>query len=123
MRFVFFFLSLFSLFFLACQKNEQDTKKQNSNDEQVNIEQSDVKIEVNDTNIPLPVDDDISQENKIQKIPFHKCFKCHDTIDKAKLDKLNTIQDLNHKLSKEELKNLSAFLAKGQEWTKATSYF
>lgn len=48
-------------FFIACSENENEKITPKFNDTNILIEQDDEKTEVNDTNVPLPVQDDFNQ--------------------------------------------------------------
>lgn len=52
-----FFLSFCILVFTACSDDEKISKNQKQEDGAVQIEQEDAKIELNATNLPLPVGD------------------------------------------------------------------
>lgn len=68
-------LSFVLFFFIACE-NKQETQFQSKDDENVTLEQNDEKSEVNDSNVPLPVQDDFMQNQKPQsKLLFSKHFK------------------------------------------------
>lgn len=55
MRFFLAFLCV--VFFLACSNDKEFSKSQNQKEEIVQIEQDDEKTDLNDTNLPLPVED------------------------------------------------------------------
>ncbi|MCV3334550.1 cytochrome C [Campylobacter lari] len=54
------------LFFIACSSQEDTSVKKEVQTEQVQIEQSDSNIIIDDDTLPIPVDDDIKDENNTQ---------------------------------------------------------
>ncbi|MCV3374129.1 cytochrome C [Campylobacter lari] len=54
------------LFFIACSSQENTTTKKEVQTEQVQIEQSDSNVIIDDETLPIPVDDDIKDENSTQ---------------------------------------------------------
>ncbi|QOR01057.1 cytochrome C [Campylobacter sp. 2014D-0216] len=54
------------LFFMACSNEESANIKRPVQTEQVQIEQSDSNVIINDDTLPIPVDDDIQDENNTQ---------------------------------------------------------
>ncbi|WP_297194915.1 cytochrome C [uncultured Campylobacter sp.] len=55
MRYIFIFFFLY--FFLACSSEEVKIKKIQENNETVELEKTDEKSELSDTNLPLPVEE------------------------------------------------------------------
>ncbi|MCV3376672.1 MULTISPECIES: cytochrome C [unclassified Campylobacter] len=54
------------LFFIACSSQEDTNVKKEVQTEQVQIEQSDSNVIIDDDTLPIPVDDDIKDENNTQ---------------------------------------------------------
>ncbi|AJC91431.1 hypothetical protein CSUB8523_1710 [Campylobacter subantarcticus LMG 24377] len=54
------------LLFIACSNQENTTTKKEVQTEQVQIEQSDSNVIIDDETLPIPVDDDIKDENSTQ---------------------------------------------------------
>ncbi|EAJ5681149.1 hypothetical protein XK07_08485 [Campylobacter lari] len=54
------------LLFIACSSQENTTTKKEVQTEQVQIEQSDSNVIIDDETLPIPVDDDIKDENSTQ---------------------------------------------------------
>ncbi|EGK8048656.1 cytochrome C [Campylobacter lari] len=54
------------LFFMACSNQENKNTKKEVQTEQVQIEQSDSNVIIDDETLPIPVDDDIKDENSTQ---------------------------------------------------------
>ncbi|EAJ6142490.1 hypothetical protein IDR50_000900 [Campylobacter lari] len=54
------------LLFIACSSQENTTTKKEVQTEQVQIEQSDSNVIIDDETLPIPVDDDIKDENNTQ---------------------------------------------------------
>ncbi|EAK0433573.1 cytochrome C [Campylobacter lari] len=54
------------LFFIACSSQEDTNVKKEVQAEQVQIEQSDSNVIIDDDTLPIPVDDDIKDENNTQ---------------------------------------------------------
>ncbi|OCX42710.1 hypothetical protein A7X81_06565 [Campylobacter ornithocola] len=54
------------LLFIACSNQENNNTKKEVQTEQVQIEQSDSGVVINDETLPIPVDDDIKDENNTQ---------------------------------------------------------
>ncbi|EGK8090884.1 cytochrome C [Campylobacter lari] len=54
------------LFFIACSSQEDTGVKKEVQTEQVHIEQSDSNVIIDDDTLPIPVDDDIKDENNTQ---------------------------------------------------------
>ncbi|ECK1947194.1 cytochrome C [Campylobacter lari] len=54
------------LFFMACSNQENNNTKKEVQTEQVQIEQSDSNVIIDDETLPIPVDDDIKDENSTQ---------------------------------------------------------
>ncbi|CAM4081465.1 cytochrome C [Campylobacter armoricus] len=54
------------LFFFACSNEESKSIKKEVQTEQVQIEQSDSNVIIDDETLPIPVDDDIKDENSTQ---------------------------------------------------------
>ncbi|EAK0823217.1 hypothetical protein IO405_000821 [Campylobacter lari] len=54
------------LLFIACSNQENTTTKKEVQTEQVQIEQSDSNVIIDDETLPIPVDDDIKDENNTQ---------------------------------------------------------
>ncbi|WP_258107690.1 cytochrome C [Campylobacter lari] len=54
------------LFFMACSNQENNDTKKEVQTEQVQIEQSDSNVIIDDETLPIPVDDDIQDENNTQ---------------------------------------------------------
>ncbi|EAJ6141102.1 cytochrome C [Campylobacter lari] len=54
------------LFFIACSSQEDTSVKKEVQTEQVQIEQSDSNVIIDDDTLPIPVDDDIKDENNTQ---------------------------------------------------------
>ncbi|EAJ5686914.1 cytochrome C [Campylobacter lari] len=54
------------LFFIACSSQEDASVKKEVQTEQVQIEQSDSNVIIDDDTLPIPVDDDIKDENNTQ---------------------------------------------------------
>ncbi|AJD03939.1 hypothetical protein UPTC4110_1401 [Campylobacter lari CCUG 22395] len=54
------------LFFMACSNQENNDTKKEVQTEQVQIEQSDSNVIIDDETLPIPVDDDIKDENSTQ---------------------------------------------------------
>ncbi|MCV3453864.1 cytochrome C [Campylobacter sp. FU_520] len=54
------------LFFIACSSQENTITKKEVQTEQVQIEQSDSNVIIDDETLPIPVDDDIKDENSTQ---------------------------------------------------------
>ncbi|KGI56180.1 hypothetical protein [Campylobacter sp. MIT 97-5078] len=55
-------------FFIACGEDKSEKITPKFNDTNILIEQDDEKSEVNDTNVPLPVQDDLSFELESKKL-------------------------------------------------------
>ncbi|TEY03068.1 cytochrome C [Campylobacter sp. US33a] len=57
-----YFLGIFLIFlFSACTQNDNVSKNKANDEEVVQIEQNDEKTELNENNLPLPIEDDINQ--------------------------------------------------------------
>ncbi|AJC88323.1 cytochrome C [Campylobacter insulaenigrae] len=56
-------LSFIILLFCACASEEKKDNSQEVQTENVQIEQSDSNIQINDDTLPLPVDDEVKDEN------------------------------------------------------------
>ncbi|AJD02463.1 cytochrome c family protein [Campylobacter lari] len=54
------------LLFMACSNQENNNTKKEVQTEQVQIEQSDSNVIIDDETLPIPVDDDIKDENSTQ---------------------------------------------------------
>ncbi|EEU8400615.1 cytochrome C [Campylobacter lari] len=54
------------LFFIACSSQEDTSVEKEVQTEQVQIEQSDSNVIIDDDTLPIPVDDDIKDENNTQ---------------------------------------------------------
>ncbi|EAJ6150448.1 MULTISPECIES: hypothetical protein [Campylobacter] len=54
------------LLFMACSSQENKNTKKEVQTEQVQIEQSDSNVIIDDETLPIPVDDDIKDENSTQ---------------------------------------------------------
>ncbi|AJC85335.1 hypothetical protein [Campylobacter peloridis] len=54
------------LFFIACSNNEHKNIKKELETENIQIEQSDSNVQINDDTLPIPVDDEIKDENTTQ---------------------------------------------------------
>ncbi|EAJ0348131.1 cytochrome C [Campylobacter lari] len=54
------------LLFMACSSQENKNIKKEIQTEQVQIEQSDSNVIIDDETLPIPVDDDIQDENNTQ---------------------------------------------------------
>lgn len=131
--------SFFCFSLIACSNDEKNTSKpQNTDQEIVQIEQNDEKTELSDSNLPLPVDDEIHNlENKYDANPSvisslyrQKCASCHGEKGELKpensiaiktlnskifIQKIKKIKDKNHSfLSEEQIQNLADFISKGK---------
>ncbi|AJC86876.1 hypothetical protein [Campylobacter sp. RM16704] len=54
------------LLFMACSNQENKNTKKEVQTEQVQIEQSDSNVIIDDETLPIPVDDDVKDENSTQ---------------------------------------------------------
>ncbi|HHP0356311.1 TPA: hypothetical protein ACRZSW_001831 [Campylobacter lari subsp. concheus] len=54
------------LLFIACSSQENKNTKKEVQTEQIQIEQSDSNVIIDDETLPIPVDDDIKDENSTQ---------------------------------------------------------
>ncbi|EHZ4885134.1 hypothetical protein L8X40_03480 [Campylobacter sp. CNRCH_2013_0855] len=54
------------LLFMACSSQENKNTKKEVQTEQIQIEQSDSNVIIDDETLPIPVDDDIKDENSTQ---------------------------------------------------------
>ncbi|MBM0636491.1 cytochrome c [Campylobacter sp. VicNov18] len=131
--------SFFLLFLIACSNDKNNTSKpQNTDQEIVQVEQNDEKTELSDSNLPLPVDDEIQTlKNKYDANPSvisslykQKCASCHGEKGELKpnnsvaiktlnsqifIQKIKQIEDKNHSfLSEEQIQNLADFMSKGK---------
>ncbi|WP_291950382.1 cytochrome C [Campylobacter sp.] len=59
-------LGFIILFFYACSNEEKKSNSQEIQTENVQIEQSDSNIQINDDTLPLPIDDEVKDENASQ---------------------------------------------------------
>lgn len=106
------FLVFFGIFlFLSCSSEEKQSPKfGEQTQESVQIEQSDEKTELSDTNLPLPVEDDDSQNQEFEPSPSvigyfykQKCANCHGKKGEVKTDTL-ILKKLNKQSFIEKLK-------------------
>lgn len=54
------------LFFYACSSQDKKSNTKEIQTENVQIEQSDSNVQINDETLPLPVDDEVKDENTTQ---------------------------------------------------------
>lgn len=142
---LFIFFIGFVLFFLcACQSEEKDlVKEQNSTEELVQIEQNDEKTQISDSNLPLPIEDEVKENatdlgfnlSVVNSLYKKKCSSCHGKKAELEvngnraiknLDKQSLIQRLNDleqdknknhilELSQRQIENLAEFISKGNK--------
>ncbi|AXP09110.1 cytochrome c [Campylobacter hepaticus] len=132
-------LSFFLLFFMACSNDKKNTSKtQNTVEEIIQIEQNDEKTELSDSNLPLPVDDEMQTSKNTYEVNLsvisslykQKCASCHGekgelqinhnpaikTLNnKTFIQKIKILKDKNHSfLTQEQIYNLADFINKGK---------
>ncbi|TKX30794.1 c-type cytochrome [Campylobacter estrildidarum] len=133
-----FFTSFFiALSISACGGDDElKSKKQNSVEEKVQLEQSDETTQLSDSNLPLPVDDEAEGLNGqyntnlsiVNSLYKQKCANCHGEKGELKPKKSVTIKNLSREvlvlklqklkdeshnfLSTEQIENLAKYITK-----------
>lgn len=115
------FLFMICIFiFFACSSDDKNiNSKQEVIEEVIQIEQSDAKVQVNDSNVPLPVDEKIDTPSI-----FENCLSCHKQSDLTNLNKEVFLSKMNefqknkkskeHILEDNSLKIITEYLYQGK---------
>lgn len=142
--YLYFLFALFCFLFVGCgNKEDNSAKNQNAAEEVVQIEQSDQGSEISDTNLPLPIQDEVQEystnlgfnpsvTNTLYK---KKCASCHGkkgersvnaniiikNLDQEsfikKLSDLENDESKKHNLgiSQRQIENLAKLISKGSQ--------